>query len=164
MIGYNSHLFNPKYLKTSIFMSRTRFRVNPRYSCLNAKELLAWNRCDIWRLNDSNGIRTHSHLVCKRTLNHLAKLTNWLGSTVSTYLYGGYECILHLSNTFMVHLSNAPYRWILIAQLNHLASLTKYLSVRLGTKWFWVRIPLLPLKLQIPCLFRETSSLTFRQL
>ena len=24
--------------------------------------------------NDSNGIRSHNHLVCKRTLNHLAKL------------------------------------------------------------------------------------------
>ena len=25
-------------------------------------------------LSDSNGIRTHNHLVCKQTLNHLAKL------------------------------------------------------------------------------------------
>ena len=28
-------------------------------------------------------------------------------------------------------------------QLNHLASLAKWLSVRLRTKWLWVRIPLL---------------------
>ena len=27
------------------------------YSCLNVKELLAWNRRDIWDLSDSNGIR-----------------------------------------------------------------------------------------------------------
>ena len=27
-----------------------------------------------WSLSDSNGIRTHNHLVRKRTLNHLASL------------------------------------------------------------------------------------------
>ena len=43
-------------------------------SYLNVKERLARNRCDIWSLSDSNGIQTHDHLVCKRTLNHLAKL------------------------------------------------------------------------------------------
>ena len=54
------------------------------YSCLNVKELLAQNRHGIWCLSDSNGIRTHNHLVCKQTLNHLAKWlsvrlrTNWL--------------------------------------------------------------------------------------
>ena len=41
------------------------------YSCLNNKKLLAQNRRDIWSLSDSNGIRTHNHLVRKRTLNHL---------------------------------------------------------------------------------------------
>ena len=40
-------------------------------SYLNVKELLAWNRRDIWSLSDSNRIRTHNHLLCKRTLNHL---------------------------------------------------------------------------------------------
>ena len=39
------------------------------------KELFAQNRHRIWNLGDSNGIRTHNHLVRKRTLNHLAKLT-----------------------------------------------------------------------------------------
>ena len=28
------------------------------YSCLNVKELLTRNRCDIWCLSDNNGIRT----------------------------------------------------------------------------------------------------------
>ena len=37
------------------------------------------------------------------------------------------------------------------------------LSFRLRTKWLWVRIPLLSLKLHISCLFRAKSSLTFRQ-
>ena len=51
------------------------------YSCLNAKELLAWNRRYIWSLSDYNGIRIHCHLVRKRTFNHLVKLVNlakWL--------------------------------------------------------------------------------------
>ena len=59
---------------------------------------------------DSKGIRTHNHIVHKRTLNHLAKL-----------------------------------------------------GVRLRTKWLWVRILLLSLKLQIWRLPRARGSLTFRQ-
>ena len=56
------------------------------YSCLNVKELLAWNRHDIWSLSDCNRVQTHNHLVHKQTLNHLAKLTKWLSYIVSTYL------------------------------------------------------------------------------
>ena len=41
------------------------------YSSLNVMEFRARNRRDIWSLSDSNGIRTHNHLVRKRTLNHL---------------------------------------------------------------------------------------------
>ena len=56
-------------------MSRSCFRVN-------LHSLVAWRSRnsllerdnDIWSLSDSNGIRTHYHLVCKETLNHLAKL------------------------------------------------------------------------------------------
>ena len=44
------------------------------YSYLNAKELLAWNRRDIWYLSESNEIQIHNHLVHQGTLNHLAKL------------------------------------------------------------------------------------------
>ena len=44
------------------------------YSCLNVKQLLARNRRDIWILSDSNEIRTHNHLNCKRALNSLAKV------------------------------------------------------------------------------------------
>ena len=64
------------------------------YSCLNVKELLARNRRDMWSLNNSNGIRTHNHLVRKRTLNHLAKLTKWLSCVVIIYLYGAFDCML----------------------------------------------------------------------
>ena len=45
-----------------------------RYSCLNAKELLARNRCETGSLSECNWTRTHNHLVHKQTLNHLAKL------------------------------------------------------------------------------------------
>ena len=38
----------------------------------------------IYCLSDSNGIRTHNHLVCKRTLNHLASLAKWLSVRLRT--------------------------------------------------------------------------------
>ena len=37
--------------------------------------------------------------------------------------------------------------------LAKLASWAEWLSVRLRTKWLWVRVPLHSLKLQISCLF-----------
>ena len=83
------------------------------YSCMNVKELLARNRHDIWSLSDSNGIRTHNHLVHKRTLSRLAKL----------------------------------------------ASLAKWLTIRLRTKWLWLRIPLQSLKLR-HCFLDETPMIT----
>ena len=52
-----------------------------------------WSRCEIWSLSDSNWTRTKSHLVRKRTLNHLAKLTRWLSYVLSTYLYGAFDCM-----------------------------------------------------------------------
>ena len=64
--------------------------------------------------SDSNGIRTHNHLVPERTLNYLTSLAKWL-------------------------------------------------SAQLRTKWLWVRIPLLSLKLQVWHLVRARSFLTFRQ-
>ena len=54
--------------------------------------------------------------------------------------------------------SNAPYRWVLTTQLNHLTSLAKWLSVRLRTKCLWVRVPLQSLNLQIWRLLRARSS------
>ena len=44
-------------------------------------------------LSDCNWTRTYKHLVCKRTLNHLAKLTKWLNYVVRTYLYGAFDCM-----------------------------------------------------------------------
>ena len=36
--------------------------------------------------------------------------------------------------------SNAPYRWVLIIQINNLASFTKWLSVHLQTNWLWIQV------------------------
>ena len=43
-------------------------------SYLNVKKLHARNRCNILKIKGSKGIRTHSHLLCNQTLNHLTKL------------------------------------------------------------------------------------------
>ena len=43
--------------------------------------------------NDCNGYRNHNHLVRVRTLNHLAKLAEWLSCVVSTYLYDAFDCM-----------------------------------------------------------------------
>ena len=60
----------------------------------NDKDLLTRNSGDISSLSGSNGTRTHNHLVRKRTLNHLAKLTKWLSWVASSYLYGVFDCML----------------------------------------------------------------------
>ena len=63
----------------TVTMTCTSFRLNSHcIVCQNVKELLAWSRRHIWSLSDSNEIWTHNHLVCKRTLNHLAKLDKLL--------------------------------------------------------------------------------------
>ena len=66
----NYHLTVCSYHVTYAFQSESTL-----YSCLNVKELLAQSRREIWSLNDCNRTRTQNHLVRKRTLNHLAKLT-----------------------------------------------------------------------------------------
>ena len=62
-----------------LIMSRTSFRVDRNFiTCLNVKEIVVRSRRHIWSLSDSKVIRAHNHLVRKRTLNHLAKLTTML--------------------------------------------------------------------------------------
>ena len=58
--------------------------------CLNVKELLAQNSCDIWSLSDWNGTWTHSHLVRKWTLNHLDSLWNAYFNKVSNLYFWTY--------------------------------------------------------------------------
>ena len=57
-----------------LIMSRTLFRMNPH-------SIIAWMSRNSWSLSNCNVTRIHNHLVHKRTLNHLAKLTlriKWL--------------------------------------------------------------------------------------
>ena len=70
-----------------------------RYSCLNVKELLTRNRCNIWSLSDCNWTGTHNHLVRKRTLTHLVKLAQpvWLNGWVFVYKLSG--CGFHFSRS-----------------------------------------------------------------
>ena len=49
-----------------------------------------WNRCVMWSLSDSNGIRTQKQLVHKRRPNWPKKLS----CVVITYLYGAFDCML----------------------------------------------------------------------
>ena len=81
------------------------------YNCLNVKELLAPSKRHIWRLSDCNGIRTHNHLVCKRTPNHLAKLAKWLSWVMSTYQYGPFDCMFlscHVRVREWIHTLQGP--------------------------------------------------------
>ena len=90
-----------------MMMSRTSSRVNAHsILCMNVKELLAWSRRHIWSLSETNEVRTHNNLARKRTLNHLAKLANWLSWVVSTYLYGAFGRIFlscHVRNSEWIH-------------------------------------------------------------
>ena len=99
------HLTVRSYNVTCAFQSESTFS-----SCLNVKELLARNSHDIWSLSGCNGIRTYDHLSRKRTLNHLAKLTNWLSPVASTYLYGVFDCM------FLCHIRVSE--WVLTLWLS----------------------------------------------
>ena len=51
--------------------------------------------------SDCNWTWSHNHLIYKRTLNHLAKLANWLSCVVSTYLYSAFDlCSYHVMYAF----------------------------------------------------------------
>ena len=91
---------------TYAFQSESTF-----YSCLDVKELLAWSRREIWRLSDCNWTRTQNHLLLKRRLNHLAKLTKWLDCALSTYLYGVFDGMLlscHVCVSDWIHALQLP--------------------------------------------------------
>ena len=69
---------------------------------MNVKELLDWNRPDIWNLSDCNATRIYHHLVRKRALDHLAKLAKGLSCVVSTYLYNAFDCVFLSTHVHVV--------------------------------------------------------------
>ena len=75
---------------------------------------------------------------------HLGNYRVWIHSETRTWHHKNIQ-------------SNAPHRQVLTAQLSHLASLAKWLIVRLWAKWSWVRVQLQSRKLQILCLFWVSS-------
>ena len=54
--------------------------------------------------------------------------------------------------------------WLYVLIMSHTGSFSKWVTVRLRTKWSWVRVLLQSLKLQILYLFQARSSLIIRQL
>ena len=84
---------------------------------------MEWNWNGILLL-DCNGTRTHSHLGRKRTLNHLAKLAKIIELC---YEYLSVRSIwLHVLIMSRAHFRVNPH--------------SIWLSVRLRTKWLWVRV------------------------
>ena len=63
------------------------------YSCLNIKELFAQSMREMWNLSYCNWTGTQNHLVRKWTMNHLAKLSEYLSCVLSIYLYGAFDSI-----------------------------------------------------------------------
>ena len=51
-----------------------------------------------------------------------------------------------------------------LKDLTKLANFSEWLSVRSGTKWLWVQLPLQALNVQISRLSQAQSSLTFQHL
>ena len=82
------YLISCSHHVTYVFQSQSTF-----YICLNMKELFARNRPDMGSLSNCKGTQTHNHLVRKRTLTHLAKLTKSLSWVSSTYLYRAFHCM-----------------------------------------------------------------------
>ena len=70
----------------AIIMSCTHVRLNLHsLVALKLREFFLWKRGNIWNLIDNNGNRARKYLNCKSTLQHLAKLDEWLSCVVSTY-------------------------------------------------------------------------------
>ena len=62
-----------KLMQCVFIMSHAAFSEYTICNCLYVKELLPWNRRDIWNETDCKEIRIHNHLFRELTLNHLAK-------------------------------------------------------------------------------------------
>ena len=118
-------------------------------------------------IENSNGIRTHSPLVRKRTLNQLAKLAS-LAKLLSVCLRNKWLWVRILLPSLKLQIwrllrerSLPTFRQTI--ECTFTLKLECLLSVCLRNKWLWVRILLPSLKLQIWRLLRERSLPTFRQ-
>ena len=94
-------------------MSRTSFRVNPLYSCLNVKELLfARNKHDIWSLSDYNETRTLNHLAINE---HETIQPNWSHHLAKVFVYKLSGCGFESRCSHLILcLSEFPYAMLLL--------------------------------------------------
>ena len=78
----------------------------------------------------------NNYLVCKRTLNHLAKLARWFSCVVSTYLYGAFGCMF-LSWHVLVSEWNphSIVAWMSRNSLSKQARNLKFKWLQLGFVW-----------------------------
>ena len=71
------------------------------YSCVNLLELLGQSKHEMGSLSDCNWTWTHSQIVHKRTLNHLAKPAKWLSRVMGTYIMvHSTLCSCHITYVF----------------------------------------------------------------
>ena len=81
-----------------------------RYSFLNVEELLAQSRRESSILSYFNWAGTQNHLVCKGTLNHLAKVAKWLSCVPSSYPCGTFDSMFlscHVRVSLWIHILEA---------------------------------------------------------
>ena len=87
-------------------------------------------------LSDCNWTRTQNHLVRKRILNQLAKLTKWLSCVLSTYLYGAFDFMFLSCHERISEWIHTIVVWIpRNSLLNNLVSLAKWTQNHLVSKW-----------------------------
>ena len=163
------------YTKTSLFLFWDDIFTNLFATCAEEaiKSILHEFQTNSISLSNCNETPTHTHVIRKRTLNHLAKLAKWLSCVMSTVhlivcsYYVTYESTVYsYLNAKELFAQNRRDIWSLsncneTRSHNHLVC--KHLF-RLVTKWLWVRAPLQSLKLQISSLFQARSYMAFRQL
>ena len=98
------------------------------------------NRRQIWSLNECNLTWTYDHLVCKQTLNRLAKLAKLLSCVVSTYPYVAFDCYNHVS--YMLQGGSTLYSFLNVKEL---VAQSRFEILRLcDCNWTGTRKDLLP--------------------
>ena len=116
------------YHVTYMFQSKSTL-----YNCVNGKECLARNRCNIWSLSDSNGIQTHSHLTvcsCHVTYAFQSEFTLYSCLNVKELLTQSRCGIWSLSDCCCTRTQN---HLVCKQALNYLAKLAKWLSCVVST-------------------------------
>ena len=109
-------------LPLSVYYQHLRYAFHSEsklYACLKISELLVHNRSDIISLSECIETRTHNHLFCKRTLNHLVKLITWLSWVVRFSLQELFDCMLSSCN---VRISEWILTLYLLADKKYLCS------------------------------------------